>query len=320
MTPTNQEQGESVEVTNSITYEVVHGWPKLPKDCLLGQVTGVGVDSHDRVFVFHRAEGIDLSGTGTMVSNPTILCIDGLTGEILSTWGENLFTIPHGLTIDCEDNIWVTDVGEERVLKFSDAGDLLLVVGEKGVPGLDGQHFNRPTDIAVTPAGEFYVSDGYGNSRVAKFAADGTFLFDWGEKGAGPGQFQTPHSITLDAEGKVYVADRENARIQIFDPDGHFIAQWKSAELGRPWGVQIGPDNLLYVADGGDWEPEGKPSSHVLKLDLDGNILAKWGSHGRYDGQFVWAHEVAVGSDGSVYVGDLLGMRIQKFERRLRST
>ena len=304
---------------SSVAYKVVHGWPKLPEDYVFGQVTGVGVDSHDHVFVFHRAEGVKPSEIDTPVSSSTILHIDGATGEIISTWGENLFTWPHGLTVDCKDNIWVTDTGE-RVLKFTNAGELLLVVGEKGVAGLDGQHFDRPTDIAVTPAGEFYVSDGYGNSRVAKFAADGTFLFDWGEKGIGPGQFQTPHSITLDAEGKVYVADRENARIQIFDPDGHFITQWKSAELGRPWGVQIGPDNLLYVADGGDWEPDRKPSSHVLKLDLDGNILARWGSHGRYDGQFVWAHEVAVGSDGSAYVGDLLGMRIQKFGRLLRST
>lgn len=299
---------------NASEYHVVHGWPRLPEGYVLGQVTGVGIDSHERVWVFHRADRVDRSQIETPVSMPTVLCLDGETGSVVATWGENLFTMPHGLTVDAADNVWVTDVGE-RILKFSPEGELLMTLGTMGAPGQDGSHFNLPTDIAVTPGGEFYVADGYGNCRVAKFARDGTFLFEWGTEGTGPGEFRTPHSITLDANGRIYVADRENKRIQIFDPDGRYVTEWKGGDLGRPWGVQIGPDNLLYVADGGDWEPGSTPRSRVLVLDLDGTILARWGSYGRYDGQFAWAHELAAGRDGSVYVGDVLGMRVQKFVR-----
>jgi len=298
----------------SMSYEVVHDWPRLPEDYVLGQVTGLALDSEGHLFVFHRAGRVNRDNIDVLLPEPTMLCLDAETGEMLSTWGEDMFTMPHGLTIDHEDNLWLTDVGE-RVMKFTRDGELLQVFGEFGVPGCDGTHFNLPTDVAVTPAGDFYVADGYGNFRVAKFAADGTFLFDWGEKGTAPGQFRTPHSITLDAEGRVYVAGRENSRIQVFDPDGGFIAEWKSEELGRPWGVQIGPDNLLYVADGGDWEPGTGQRSRLLVLDLDGNILAKWGAYGRYDGQMVWAHEVVVDAEGSVYVCDIHGMRVQKFRR-----
>ena len=137
-------------------YEVVHGWPRIPEEYVVGQVTGVAVDSQNRVHVFHRANRLDRSNLETPVAQSTILSIDGETGEVLSMWGENLFAVPHGLTVDHEDNVWVTDVGE-RVLKFSPEHELLLVIGEYGKPGLDGTHFNLPTDVAVTPAGDFYV-------------------------------------------------------------------------------------------------------------------------------------------------------------------
>ena len=228
-----------------------------------------------------------------------------------------MFTTAHGLTVDHRDNVWVTDSKRHQVFKFSHDGKLLMTLGAKDVPGLDGNHFNGPTDVAVAPGGEFYVADGYGNSRVAKFSADGKFLLDWGRKGDGPGEFDIPHGIALDAQGRVYVADRSNARIQVFDGDGKFLYQWKSEELGRPWGLDIGSDGCLYVVDGGDLKLV-KLTSHnrnrALKLDLQGNILAKWGSFGSYDGQFYWAHDVAVAGNGDVYVGDVYwGMRVQKF-------
>ena len=147
-------------------YQVVHGWPELPEGFAFGQVSGVGVDSHNHVFVFHRGD------------HP-IMCFEGATGKLVASWGDGMFATPHGLAVDVKDNVWVTDVGHHQVFKFSHDGELLMTLGDKDVPGLDGKHFNRPTDIAVAPDGEFYVSDGYGNSRVVKFSAAGQLLFDW---------------------------------------------------------------------------------------------------------------------------------------------
>jgi peptidylamidoglycolate lyase len=282
-------------------FEVVHGWPQLPDGFALGRVSGVAVDSHNHVFVFHRGER-------------PILYFDGASGKILGSWGDGLFSIPHGLRIDASNNLWVTDVGHHQVFKFSHDGELLMTLGAKGVPGLDRTHFNGPTEVAVMPDGGFFVADGYGNSRVAKFSAEGVFQFDWGRRGSGPGEFDIPHGVTLDSAGRLYVADRGNSRIQIFDTGGKFLEQWKGSELGRPWAVSIGPDGFLYMADGGDGKPSLPERNRALKLDLRGQILQKWGSYGFYDGQFDWAHAIACGPDGSVYVGDVhYGMRVQKF-------
>lgn len=285
------------------SYRVIHGWPQLPEGFAFGQVSGVGVDSHNHVFVFHRGE------------HP-IFCFDGSTGKILATWGDGIFARPHGLAVDSQDNVWVTDVDLHQIFKFNHRGGLLMTVGTKGVPGLDANHFNKPTDVAVLPGGEFYVSDGYGNSRVAKFSVKGEFLFDWGTKGDKPGEFDLPHGISLDAQGRVYVADRSNARVQVFDGNGKFLAQWKNPELGRPWDVFIPPDGYAYVMDGGDMNPQPPDRGRVVKLDLQGKIVDQFGSFGSYDGQFYWGHAVAVGSDGAVYGADVhLGMRVQKFIR-----
>ncbi len=288
---------------DSGTYQVVHGWPRLPDGFAFGQVSGVGVDSHSHVFVFHRGD------------HP-IMCFDGATGKLIASWGDGMFATPHGLAVDSKDNVWVTDVAHHQVFKFSHDGKHLMTVGAKDAPGLDGTHFNKPTDVAITPSGEFYVSDGYGNSRVAKFSGDGDFLFDWGKKGDQPGEFDLPHGISLDAQGHVYVADRSNARVQIFDGNGKFLSQWKSAELGRPWDVFIGPDGYAYVMDGGDINPKPPDRGRVVKLDLQGHILETFGSFGKYDGQIYWGHAVAVARNGDVYVGDVgVGMRAQKFVR-----
>ena len=286
------------------SYQVVHDWPQLPDGFVLGEVAGVGVDSHNHVFVFHRG------------SRP-ILCLDGASGKIVASWGDGMFGSAHGLDVDPQDNVWVTDTVNHQITKFSHDGELLMTLGAKGVPGLDGNHFNKPTDIVVASSGEFYVSDGYGNSRVAKFSAEGKFLLDWGEKGDEPGRFDTPHGIAVDDQGRVYIADRANSRIQIFDGDGNFLKQWQSSELGRPWGLEIGADGHLYVADGGDLHHTPPGRNRVLKLDLKGNILEKWGSFGKYNGQLYWAHDVAVAPDGGVYVVDVsFGMRVQKFVPR----
>jgi peptidylamidoglycolate lyase len=298
-------------------YAVVHGWPILPNGMVLGQVSGVAVDSHNHVFVFHRAENSWATDKTHPISVPAILCFDGASGKLLASWGENRFVEPHGLRVDASDDVWVTDRALQQVFKFSHDGKLLLTLGVERVAGVDATHFDKPTDIAFASDGSIYISDGYGNNRVAKFSPDGKFLFDWGHKGQGPGEFDLPHSVAVDAQGNVYVADRSNTRIQVFDANGKFLKMWKSSELGRPWSATVGPDNLLYVVDGGDLKPAPPDRGQLLKLDLNGKILAKWSRFGNYDGQIYWGHDLAVGKDGAVYVGDVYhGMRVQKFVPR----
>lgn len=283
------------------SYQVVHGWPTLPKGFALGQTTGVEVNSKNQVVVFHRG------------ARPIII-FEGESGKMIASFGDGLFGSAHGLTVDHNDNIWVTDGRRHTVHKFSADGKLLMTVGAQDVPGLDGSHFNRPTDIAIAPNGDMYVADGYGNRRIVHMDSSGKFIRDWGTEGDKEGQFVDPHGITLDEAGNVYVADRGNSRIQVFTKEGKFIQQWKSDELGRPWGVDIGSDRLLYVADGGDMNPAPPERNRILKLDLNGKILGAWGSFGSQDGQFWWAHDVATGDDGAVYVTDVnVGMRVQKF-------
>ena len=255
-----------------------------------------------------------------------IMAFDGTTGELIASFGDGMFLRPHGLRVDGQDNIWVTDKDYNQIHKFSHDGRLLMTIGAKGVPGQDGNHFNGIADLAFTSAGDFYVADGYQNNRIAKFSKDGKFLFEWGSKGDQPGQFNVPHSVAVDAKGRVYVADRSNFRVQVFDSQGRFLRQWKGPEIGCPWGVTVGPDGFLYMVDGGDAfltqnrldpNPTRNDRAGILKMDLDGNIVEKFGSYGHYDGQFIWPHDVAVGKDGAVYVGDVhTGMRVQKFVKR----
>jgi peptidylamidoglycolate lyase len=288
----------------------------LPDGIDIGQVGGVGVDSHGDIFVFHRAErvweGEEIALE--LISSPTLLILDAETGNPLESWGADMFVMPHGLTIDSEDNLWLTDVGLHQVFKFDRAGNLLMVLGERGVAGEDSAHFNMPTDVAVAPDGSLYVSDGYRNSRVIKFSADGNYITSWGSYGKGPGDFDVPHSIAIDSEGRIYVADRGNARLQIFDSNGKFLTEWKSRSLGRPWAVRISPTGGLFIIDGGDQAEFWPDRARILKLDSGGRILASFGSYGDAPGQFVWPHAIALGPDDTLYVGEVAtGMRIQKF-------
>jgi DNA-binding beta-propeller fold protein YncE len=299
-------------------YSVVHGWPVLPDGEVLGSVAGVGVNSHGNVLVFHRAgrRWPDSNELGlTPILLPTIDVFDGHSGKLLTRWGSSLFAMPHGLTVDNHDNVWLTDVALQQIYKFSADGQLLLTVGERGIAGNDAGHFNRPTAVAVSPDGSFYVSDGYRNTRIMKFSADGRFLFQWGTKGTGPGQFDLPHWVTLDLAGKVYVADRENQRIQVFDASGHYLTEWAGKQLGRPYAIAIDHRGIAYVADGGD-HPDAPPDrSGWVLVRADGTSLARFGRFGNYDGQFEMAHSIAVDAEGSVYVGDITGGRVQKFVR-----
>jgi peptidylamidoglycolate lyase len=300
------------------TYRLVPGWPRLPDGIVLGQVSGIDVDSSGNIFVFHRAErvweGEEL--TLDLISSPTVFVLNEQLGDLIEWWGADTFVMPHGLTIDSEDNLWLTDVGLHQVFKFDHAGNLMMTLGERGVAGEDSTHFNMPTDVAISSDGSIYVSDGYGNSRVIKFSSEGDYITSWGNKGTTPGEFDVPHSIALDSQGRVYVADRGNARIQVFDESGQFIKEWKGPSLGRPWAVRIDASGDIFVVDGGDQNEVWPDRARILKLDSEGRILASFGSYGKSPGQFIWPHTIAIGPDDTLYVGEVAsGMRIQKFTK-----
>ena len=198
--------------------------------------------------------------------------------------------------------MWVTDIGNHLVMKFDPEGKLLLTLGQKGRAGDKPDQFDRPTDVAVTTAGEFYVTDGYGNARVLKFDRAGKLLKQWGTKGTGEGEFNLPHAVCLDAKGRVYVGDRENNRVQVFDAEGKFLDQWK--ESGAPYGLFLAGDRL-FVADGrANW---------VRVLGPDGKPLGRFGEKGDAAGQFQLPHMLCVDSRGDVYVAEVTNKRIQKF-------
>lgn len=299
-------------------YHVIKTWPNLPQDLELGQVAGVAVDSHNQVYLFSRREKSWQSDTydTTLIASATILVLDHATGELLTSWGENQFIMPHGLTIDALGNAWVTDVGLHQVFKFDRTGKLLLTLGTRAQAGNDATHFNEPTDVAVATDGSFFVSDGYSNSRIVKFAPDGTYLREWGNKGTKPGQFDTPHGIAVDQAGHVYVADRGNARVQIFDENGQFLSVWQGRQYGRPWAIRVVSDGFIYVVDGGDQKQFLPDRARVLKLGSSGEILDVFGGYGKRAGAFIWPHAIAVARDGSIYVGEVgEGKRVQKFSK-----
>lgn len=273
-------------------YKLVSDWPRLPDNIKLGQVTAAAADSADRLHIFHRGK-------------QPIVVLDA-DGKYLRSWGDGLIKTAHGLRIDGDGNVWVTDLGHHQVLKFDPRGKLLLTLGKKDEPGESKDQFNKPADVAFGPAGEVFVADGYGNARVVKFSRDGKYLKEWGKKGKGEGEFNLPHAICIDGQGRVYVGDRENNRVQVFDLEGKFLAQWK--DTGAPFGLFLTRDRHMLLADG---------RAHVAKvLDLEGKTVSRWGEKGGGPGQFTLPHGICVDSRGAVYVTEVNGQRVQKFTTR----
>lgn len=305
---------------NFTKYDLVNDWPQLPDSIEMGNPTGIGIDTSMNIFVFHRA-GRKWPLVGPMPSNPislnTIVLLDRQSGKILNSWGDSLFIMPHGLTVDKNNNVWVTDVGLHQVFKFNHEGKLLMVLGESKIPGRDSLHFNRPTDVAVADNGTFYVSDGYKNSRVIKFTPSGQYLMEWGTKGNKEGEFNIPHGIALDAKGKVYIADRENSRIQIFDTSGRFLQQWTDKSFGIICAVAFdkGIEKLIAVDDNALLKLKHM-GSDIIIIDTAGNVQTRFGRSGLYEGPMCWYHDVAVDNEGNIYSGDILGNKVQKFIRR----
>lgn len=317
------EKKTTKEAVKPDSYELVKDWPNLPEDVLLGMPTGLGVDSENNIVVFHRAgRPWSFPPPEDKIEKNTIITIDSETGEVLKNWGAGLFLMPHGLEVDKENNIWVTDVGLQQIFKFNSDGELLMVLGEANVLGNDSSHFALPTDVAVSPDGSFYVSDGYGNSRVVKFSEDGSFLFEWGKNGPDrelnrgnkEGEFDIPHGIDLDKNGNVFVADRENNRIQKFDAEGNFLTTWQNKLTDQLYSVAIDYKNdRLFGIDFMTVNDTIVKGSDIFSFDLSMNLQLQFGRSGFYDGPISRYHDILIDNDGSIYVGDILGNKIQKF-------
>jgi peptidylamidoglycolate lyase len=307
---------EAPAEANAPAFDVQHGWPALPAGTILGFVSGVDVDSHGHVFSFHTYTEWADPFRSELEPTAAAQVWNLESGALIDSWGEDFFRMPHGLSVDSEDNVWVTDVAHNQVFKFTHDGELLLALGEQGVEGSDPAHFAQPTDVAFGPDGSVYVSDGYVNGRIVNFTADGAYRFEWGEPGREPGQFDVAHDLAIDAQGRVYVADRENDRIQIFEPGGDFVEEWSGKGKWRPYGIDIDPaHNHVFVIDGGV-QPYRLPyRSAIVVLDSRGTVLDRFGSFGNHDGQFMMGHDIALGRDGSILVADVLGRRLQRFTR-----
>ncbi len=271
----------------ALNYDVVPGFFQLPPGEHFVEPAGVAVNSAGHVYIFHRGK------------HP-LMEFDA-SGKFLRSIADDLFVTAHMVRVDAEGNIWTADVGSHVVLKLSPEGRVLLALGRMRIPGDDVLHFNQPTDVALDRDGNIYVADGYGNSRVLKFDRFGNVLLGWGMKGTGAGQFDTPHSIAIDGD-LVYVGDRENARIQIFDTQGRYLREWK---LGHPFGLVLTPDHFLYMADA--------IAGRILKIGPDGKVVGILRGPEPGKGPHFDPHEIAVGNDGSIFTAEVLGWRAQKF-------
>lgn len=303
-----------------IEYELVQDWFKIPGNFILGNPTGLGIDTNENIVIFSRA-GREWPLLGSMpddfIKEKTILIVDRQSGEILSSWGDHLFIMPHGLTVDKDNNIWVTDVGLQQVFKFTHDGKLLMQLGEAKVPGDDSLHFNQPTDIAIAKEGSFYVSDGYGNSRIIKFSSTGKYLFEWGKKGNGESEFNIPHSLSIDSNENVYVADRENNRIQVFDKNGKFIKQFSDKTFANISSVAFDEKHkTLFATDDLSFLKFKHRGSDINAIDSLGILQQRFGRSGFYNGSVCWYHDIVIDNEQNIYVGDILNNRVQKFKKK----
>lgn len=285
--------------TGKYTYELLKDWEQLPVGWELGQ-TAIVTDSQDRVYLFNRGD------------HPLIVL--DREGKYLASWGEGVLTDAHGMYIDGQDNLYLPVKNSHVVLKYDSRGNLLMTLGNWDQPsdtGWSGNYldpvqraagpFNRPSDVALDPNGDLYISDGYGNCRVHKFTAEGALVFSWGTPGtSAPGEFHVPHGVWVHTDGRVFVADRENNRMQIFSPDGEFLSEWTG--LARPCDIYIDSDEVVFVAE---------LDAFMSVFDIRGELLSSWS--GPTD---AGAHAIWVDSRGDIYMNqNLEGQRLLKYRR-----
>jgi DNA-binding beta-propeller fold protein YncE len=292
--------------SDSLSYEVAEGWGTLPQGFEWGQIGSVTVDAKDRVYIYTRTE------------HP--LMIFDRDGNFERSFGEGIIKDAHGICLDVGENMFMVDRTAQVAMKFAADGTKLLELGNRDRPSDTGWTsetrevlraagpFHHPTDIALSVNGDFYVSDGYRNARVHKFSAEGELLFSWGKPGTGPGEFNLVHSV-WEHKGKVYVADRENHRIQIFTPEGEYLDMWTG--FTQPCDIFVDANDIMYVAELG---------GRATLLGLTGEVIARVGDTEKRvaePGKFVGPHGIWADEHGDFYVSEVLtGQRIQKFIRR----
>ena len=277
-------------------YTVQENWWSLPEGWSFGWIPAVAVDSQDRVYVYSRSE------------HPMV--VFDREGNFLSSWGEDVLKDAHGIYIDAEDHVYCVERNTHCLRKFSCDGELLMTVGTPDREGDEGEPFRLPTDVAFDSQGFMYVSDGYGNARMHKFTPDGKLIKSWGEPGTGPGQFDLVHSVRVDKDDRLWVADRSNNRIQFFDTEGNFQGEWTG--LHQPDTVYIDDeDGVVYIAE---------LDQRVSIWTVDGEKLSEWGRGVESDipGEFKKCpHGIWLDSHGDLYVGEVqTDGRLQKFIRQ----
>ena len=303
-------------------YSMTQSFFKLPEGRGLGSTAGIALDPDGTsIWAFHRCGDNWCAGSDVA----PILKFDA-SGNLVKSFGAGLFVRPHGIHIDAEGNVWVTD-GEgpdgvdptrdgkgHQVFKFSPDGELLMTLGTAGVAGDGPDEFNKPSAVVVAPNGDIFVGDGHGgdsNARIVKFSKDGTFIKTWGKPGTAPGDFEAPHAITMDSSGRVLVGDRGNGRIQVFDQDGNFLEEWK--EFGRPSGIHVDQNDMLYVADSSSDEasPAWKEGIRIGSV-RDGKVTAfidDPDADGSQEG-------VVVDVNGNVYGSLTRGMALRRYVKQ----
>lgn len=295
-------------------YEVDAKWPQKPAGVEWGAMSGMAVDDRDQVYVFTRG--------------PQPVQVYSADGKFLRAWGDKDIKTSHHLKLDGQGNVWVADIGRHVIMQFTPQGELLRTLGTPDMPGEDETHLNQPTDMAITPEGEVFVSDGYGNNRVVHFDRHGKFVKSWGRLGVKPGEFSIPHAITLDSKGRLYVADRNNVRVQVFDQDGKLLDVWSN--IVCPWGFCVTPRDEIWICgssptawkfSGPDMPVSCPPRDQVfMKFNPSGKLLQLWtvpkGTDGaEQPGDLNWVHCLALDSKGNIYAGDIIGKRAQRFVR-----
>jgi DNA-binding beta-propeller fold protein YncE len=300
-------------VTLATWYQVDPSWPQKPSQCNWSDMPGIAVDDHDQIYVYTRAV-------------PPVQVYDS-SGKFVRGWGEDAVKKAHHIKFDSKGMVWISDIGNHTVMQFTPEGKLLKTLGTRGVAGNDNAHFDQPTDMAITPDGQVFVSDGYGNSRVVHFDRDGRYVKSWGKLGTAPGEFSIPHAIALDSKGRIYVADRNNVRVQVFEQSGKFVEEWR--DIIVPWGFWVSKEDDIWVCGSTPmpWRKEDTtlgcpPKDQVfMKFNTAGRVLQVWtvpkGNDGQEKpGELNWVHCVALDSQGNIYAGDIIGKRAQKFVRQ----